>query len=97
MLPLASVVINYLLSDVEFLKRDVTSIIFFGMLYIGVNFIVSKFLGYLVYPLLTWGDIRSFVTATIFILLLVGIYYILVILSALIPRRSGETTRVIEA
>ena len=45
LLPLISVVINYLLSDVEFLKRDITAIIMLGLLYMLANFIVSKVAG----------------------------------------------------
>lgn len=91
LLPLISVAINYLLSDVEFLKRDITAIIMLGLLYMLVNFVVSKVAGWHIYPFLTWLDIRSFITATLFILLLVGIYIVLVILTSLIPRKNEPT------
>jgi hypothetical protein len=51
-MPLLSTVINYLISDVEFLKRDVTAIILVGMLYLGLNAIVSKLAGWHIYPML---------------------------------------------
>jgi hypothetical protein len=89
--PIVSTLINYLLSDVEFLKKDVTYVILLGLLYIGINFIVSKFASWHIYPFLTWVDINSVIAAIIFILLLVGIFYVLVMITALIPRRGEQT------
>lgn len=90
--PLIFVFINFLLSDVEFLKRDVAMVALLGVSYIIFNFLVSKLSGLPVYPFLTWYDVRSLVSALVFILALAGIFMVLVILSAIIPRKEVYVT-----
>lgn len=86
--PLVMVALNFLLSDIEFLKRDVAMIALIAVTYIIFNFAVSKLSGLPVYQFLTWYDARSFVSAIVFILLLAGIFMLLVILSAIMPRKT---------
>jgi len=84
--PLLMVFFNFILSDVNFLKRDIGLIILLGLGYVVFNFLVSKLSGVPIYPFITWFNIKSFVSAIVFILVLGGIFMVLVFFSAMLPR-----------
>jgi len=86
--PLLMVFFNFLLSDVNFLKRDIGLVILFGIGYVVFNFLVSKLSGVPIYPFITWYNIKSFVSAIVFILVLGGIFMVLVFISAMMPRNE---------
>eukprot|EP00347_Sterkiella_histriomuscorum_P010416 403376386 len=86
--PLFITFFNFLLSDVSFLTRDVGLIILFGIAYVIFNFLVSKLSGVPIYPFITWYNVKSFVSAIVFILVLGGIFMFLVAFSSVLPRKE---------
>ena len=90
LIPLITVVTNFMLTDVAFSKRDITLVMATGLLYIAINFIVSKLINWNIYPFITWHDLGSLFAAIMFIILLMGVYIIVVIISSIIPKR-GES------
>ena len=88
--PLVCATLNFLFSDISFLKRDIGLIILFGVAYVIFNFLVSKLSGVPIYPFITWYNVKSFVSAIVFILMMGGIYMLLVAISAIMPRKENE-------
>jgi hypothetical protein len=89
-MPFVLVLTNFALSDIEFLKKDVAFVALIAIAYVVLNLLVSKLSGVPVYPFVTWHDLRSFVSALIFVLVLCGIYMVCVMLSAILPRKESE-------
>ena len=85
--PLVINFLNFILTDMEFLKRDLSIIVFVAIMYIVFNFLVSKLSGVPVYSFLNWTDLRSLISASIFIVALSAIFMVLVLMSAVIPRK----------
>ena len=89
LVPFTFTFINFVLSDIEFLKKDVAMIALVAVSYIVFNFLVSKLSGVPVYRFVTWHNLGSFVSALLFILAVCAVYMVLVMLSAILPRKEN--------
>ena len=87
LVPLLINFLNFMLTDMEFLKRDLSILVFVAIVYIVFNFLVSKLSGVPVYSFLNWTDLRSLISASIFIVAIAAIFMVLVLMSAVIPRK----------
>ena len=58
-LPLACLVIDYIINAVPFARRHLAGILVFALGYILINFLVVKISGKPVYPILKWNDWAS--------------------------------------
>lgn len=87
-MPFFIVLVNVLMSDVEFLKKDVAMIALVAFSYVVFNIVVSKLSGVPIYRFIHWNDLRSLITAFVFVLAACGVYMVLVMLTAILPRKE---------
>ena len=79
---------NVVLSDCEFLTRDIGFVILFGVAFVVFQFLVSKITGVPLYPSAAWYNFHSLISALVFLIILGGIFMLLVGLTAILPRKE---------
>ena len=74
LLPLFCLILDYSVNSMPFIKRHLWPIIFTVTVYICVDFAFVKLTGKIIYKILNWNDIFSFVLSIIAIIFLVIVF-----------------------
>lgn len=88
-LPLVSVLVNFAITDVVFIRHHQKQLIGIAVAYLSINFLATKIKGKPIYHFLTWQDAQSLYIVTAIVLGAVMGFNILVQLSELVKGRDA--------
>ena len=88
MVPFATTLINFVISNVTFLSRDWVYVFDVGLIYAIINYLISRAFNRPVYSIVDWNDYRAFLVVGIMLLVAVVLHVLFTKVSHLM--RKGK-------
>src|SRR5437764_65491 len=92
-LPFVATLINFMITDIIFVERHSSIFIWINVVYMGINFIVTKTRGEPIYYFLTWDSVTSYTIGIIITLAPMVVFTLYAKSSYLIKGRTLTTIK----